>query len=66
MLKGYRTKITGWIMALLPLLALAGVQFDQQAFMQLFNQSFDAILVLYTAGGAAVHYFRGQANKETP
>ncbi|HEC26686.1 MAG TPA: hypothetical protein ENI67_04670 [Gammaproteobacteria bacterium] len=62
MLKGYRTKITGWVMALLPVIALVVTGFDQQAFMQMFNQSFDAILTLYAVGGALVHYFRSQAN----
>jgi len=60
-LKGKRTMITGWVMALMPLLALAGVGFDQQVFMGYFNQFFDAILALYAVGGAAVHYYRAKA-----
>jgi len=62
-LQGYRTKITGWVMALAPLVALAGFGFDQAAFTAWLDQFFAVIAGAYAVGGAAVHYYRNQANK---
>lgn len=61
MLEGYRTKITGWVMAIIPILAMVGIQVDPVAVTQFINDFSAWIGAGYALGGYAVHYFRNLA-----
>ncbi len=63
MLDGYRTKIVGWVMALAPAFAMAGLAYDPQAITQFIDNFHGWLAAGYGLGGAAVHYFRNQATK---
>ena len=62
-LTGYKTKITAWVMALIPLLALLGVNVDKELTLDLVYQWIDVISVVYILLGASAHYFRNLAKK---
>jgi hypothetical protein len=63
MLKGYRTKITGWVMALAPVAAMLGYNVKPEVIGPLLEDSEVWITTGYALGGALVHYFRGLADR---
>lgn len=62
-LVGYKTKITGWTVALLPVMALAGYDIDPEATTRFISDFCELIAALYAMAGVAIHYFRDLADK---
>jgi len=58
MLKGYRTYISGWLMAITPLLIKLGYDIDPQAMLAWYDQFGDLLITGYLIGGVAVTWFR--------
>jgi hypothetical protein len=62
-LKGYRTKIAGWVTALAGVAAMVGYEYDPVMINEFLDGFAAQIAVLFGMGGAAIHWFRNQANK---
>ena len=62
-LKGYRTKIVGWIMAAIPALGMLGYEIDPVTVETFLHDAGAWIAGGYVLAGSAVHYFRNQAGK---
>lgn len=62
-LKGHKTKITGWVMALGPALAMAGYAYDPEQVTAWIDEFSGLIAGVYIALGAAVQWFRNLAGK---
>ena len=60
-LPGLKTKINGWIMAVLPILAMLGLQLDPDTVQQFLNDFWAWIAAGYGILGGANHYFRNLA-----
>lgn len=61
-LKGYRTKISGWLTAASGVLIMVGVEIDPAAMMRWLEQFNEALGVIFTLLGAAIHYYRKKAS----
>ena len=62
-LPGLKTKITGWVMALIPVAGMLGYQISPEATGQWIEDSAEWIAGGYVLFGAAVHWFRNLANQ---
>lgn len=62
-LPGLKTKINGWVMALVPVAAMMGWQIDADVIIKLVDDFSGWIASGYLLFGAANHYFRNLANK---
>ena len=62
-LPGLKTKITGWVVALAPVAALVGFEFDPAQVSQFVEDFFAWIAAGYALAGAAIHFFRDLADK---
>ena len=57
-LPGYKTKITAWILAIIPVLGLLGYKVDPVAVTALIDQWYAIIIAVIGALGASASYFR--------
>ena len=62
-LPGYKTKITGWTMALLPMLAMLGYEVDPYMVEVFFADFWKWIAAGYAGLGGLNHFFRNLADK---
>ena len=62
-LKGYRTKIAGWVTAGAGVAAMVGYEYDPVAVNNFLDGFAAQIAVLFAMGGGAIHWFRNLANK---
>jgi hypothetical protein len=62
-MKGYRTKISGWVTALAGVAVMAGYEYDPVAVNAFLDGFAGQFAVLFGMGGVAIHWFRNQADK---
>lgn len=62
-LKGYRTKISGWLSAAAGVLIMVGVEIDPAAMMAWLENVNELLGGLFVALGAAVQWFRSKAGR---
>lgn len=64
MVKGNRTKITGWITAILPIVGIFGINVDPEAVVKLVQDLEGTLMAAFAALGGLIHYFRSLADEE--
>ncbi len=62
-LPGLKTKLTGWVVALAPALAMLGIEIDPAAVTAWIEEFNRVLLAFFALGGAAIHWFRNLASK---
>jgi hypothetical protein len=62
-LPGLKTKIVGWVTALAPALAMIGYDYDPAAVGSFIDEFSNQIAGVFVMLGAAIHWFRGMAEK---
>lgn len=63
-LEGYKTKIAAWVTVAIPVLAMLGINLDQEVVLTFINEFHNWLAVGFTMAGGLIHYFKTFSDKK--